>query len=147
MSSEEINSTSEKKIVVFAYSRLSSLHPDFRCRICSEYLTRTHTVPECLHRVCGDCVEDKEKSVMQYQNECSSCRYHIPIKQFLRRDEVFDKMVSCMFPFRHLQQSCSSISSFVLSRRLIFRVSWNINDRFVLFLGYRRHWKLLLGHL
>jgi len=94
MSNSAKKHPNEKKIIVYAYAKLANVSTDIRCTICSKFLTRTHSVPECLHRICGDCVDDKEKSLKQYTNECPSCRYHIPIKQFLRPDETFDKMVS-----------------------------------------------------
>jgi len=61
------------------------------CPICLDALTDTRTNPECLHRFCGDCINE---SLRRCNNECPSCRVHIPTKRTLRKDPQFDNIVS-----------------------------------------------------
>lgn len=136
MSNSAKKGPSEKKIIVYAYAKLANISPDIRCAICSSFLTRTHSVPECLHRICGECVEDKETSLMQYKSECPSCRYHIPIKQFLRRDETFDKMVSLSSQIGRFHLQSAFYFHFVEVHHAVSIVirpllHWNISRLFV----------------
>ena len=123
MSNSSKKILSERKIIRYAYAKLANLSPDIRCTICSNFLSSNFLVPECLHRICGECVEDKGASLMQYKSECPSCRYHIPIKQFLRRDEAFDKMVS-------RKSNRSFPSAFYNSSRWIITLVSIVNRRF-----------------
>ena len=74
-----------------AESLKSLVNDEFECPICLEPCTATRTNPECLHRFCGDCINE---SLKRCNNECPSCRVHIPTKRTLREDKKFDHIVS-----------------------------------------------------
>jgi len=63
----------------------------FECPICLDTCTDTHINPKCLHRFCGDCIKE---SLRKCNNECPSCRVHIPTKRTLRKDKRYDTIVS-----------------------------------------------------
>jgi len=67
------------------------VNEEFMCPICLETCTDTRTNPECLHRFCGDCINE---SLHKCNTECPSCRVHIPTKRALREDKKFDHIVS-----------------------------------------------------
>jgi len=69
----------------------SLVNDEFECPICLETCTDTRTNPECLHRFCGDCINE---SLRRCNNECPSCRVNIPTKRTLREDKKFDHIVS-----------------------------------------------------
>jgi len=106
----------------------SAIMKDFQCSICLEQLTLTTTAntndthidthidtrvnPECLHRVCGNCIASQLKS----HNECAACSSYVhnhtnhnpstssstssssssssSSKRTLRKDKQFDNIVS-----------------------------------------------------
>ena len=61
------------------------------CPICLDALTDTRTNPECLHRFCGDCINE---SLRRFNHECPSCRVRILTMRTLRKDTQFDNIVS-----------------------------------------------------
>jgi len=78
-----------------AIELLTAIVKDFQCSICLEQLANTQANPECLHRVCGDCILRNESLRNKCNTElCSSCRAHIPTKQTLRKDKQLDNIVS-----------------------------------------------------
>jgi len=64
---------------------------EVECPVCLDNCTDTHINPACLHRFCGDCIKE---SLRKCNNECPSCRIHIPTKRTLRKDTQFDNIVS-----------------------------------------------------
>jgi len=67
---------------------------NFHCSICLDHCTGARVVlPECLHRFCGNCIEE---GLMKCGNECSSFRSHVTSKEDLRVDAQFDNIVSHM---------------------------------------------------
>ena len=74
-----------------AIQALKSLGQHFECPICLDTIEDTHIVPECQHRFCGGCIKE---SLRKCNNECPSCRVHVPTRRSLRPDDVFDSLVS-----------------------------------------------------
>ena len=85
---------SRKTTLHQAMHLMNTIVEDFECSICLEHLTNTHISPECLHRFCGDCIKE---SLRKCNNQCPSCRVHIPTKRTLRKDKQFDNIVSDIF--------------------------------------------------
>ena len=50
----------------------SLVNEEFMCPICLEPCTDTRTNPECLHRFCGDCINE---SLMRCNNECPTAEF------------------------------------------------------------------------
>ncbi len=69
---------------------LETVDDHMECPICLDTLTETHIVPSCQHRFCGGCIK---QSLSKCNNECPSCRVHIPTRRSLRPDPVFDTLV------------------------------------------------------
>ena len=88
----------EDSSVQKALDLLKAIVKDFQCSICLEQLTNTKANPECLHRICDDCILLNE-SLRKCNTECSSCRAHIPTKMTLRKDKQFDNIVSDLLPY------------------------------------------------
>lgn len=70
---------------------LERIDDQIECPICLDTLTDTHIVPSCQHRFCGDCIK---QSLSKCNNQCPSCRIHIPTRRSLRADPIFDAVVS-----------------------------------------------------
>jgi len=72
---------------------LKAIVDDCQCPVCLEHLTDTHVHPECLHRLCGNCIEE---SLRNCNKECPtrSCRIKLPQQSALRKDKQFDHIVS-----------------------------------------------------
>jgi len=84
--------TEERKLHQ-AIELLKAIVEDLQCPVCLEHLTDAHISPECLHRFCGDCIKE---SLRKCNNECPTCRVHIPTKRTLRKDDQFDHIVSAL---------------------------------------------------
>ena len=97
---------SRKKTSHQAMDLLNTIVEDFECSICLKHLTHAHISPECLHRFCGDCIKE---SLRKCNNECPTCRVHIPTKRTLRKDKQFDNIVSCLL--------CACTKQYVMCRR------------------------------
>jgi len=83
---------SVQNVLRSAVESLKSLvNEEFECPICLETCSDTRTNPECLHRFCGDCINER---IRRCNKECPSCRVHIPTKRTLREDKKFDHIVS-----------------------------------------------------
>ena len=73
---------------------------EVECPVCLDNCTDTYINPACLHRFCGDCIKER---LHKCNNECPSCRIHIPTKRtLLVKDTQFDNIVSyllsmCMY--------------------------------------------------
>jgi len=76
-----------------AIELLKAMVEEFECSICLDHLTNTQISPACLHRFCGDCIKE---SLRKCNNECPTCRVHIPTKRTLRKDDQFDHIVSAL---------------------------------------------------
>jgi len=85
------SSADDGKVIARTLAALNTLEIEYECPICLDALTDTHINPECLHRFCGDCIKE---SLRRCNNECPSCRVHIPTKRTMRKDTQFDKIVS-----------------------------------------------------
>jgi len=72
---------------------LKAVVDDCQCPVCLEHLTDTHVHPECLHRLCGNCIEE---SLRNCNNECPtvSCKMKLSEQRTLRKDKQFDHIVS-----------------------------------------------------
>ena len=82
-----------KEVIARTLAALNTLATEYECPICLDALTDTHINPECRHRFCGDCIKE---SLRRCNNECPSCRVHIPTKRTMRKDTQFDKIVSVL---------------------------------------------------
>ena len=85
------------EIIACTLAALKAITPECQCSNCHLLLTDTHTVPGCLHRICGNCISTiNEKNLMGYGNKCPSCRDHTFANQgvVLSRDESYNKLVS-----------------------------------------------------
>ena len=93
----------DRKIITHTLAALKMLATEYECPICLDALTDTRIKnPECRHRFCGDCIKE---SLRRCNNECPSCRVHIPTKRTMRKDPQFDKIVSmyvCMYVCMYL---------------------------------------------
>ena len=82
-----------KEVIARTLAALNTLAIEYACPICLDALTDTRINPECRHRFCGDCIKE---SLRRCNNECPSCRVHIPTKRTMRKDPQFDKIVSVL---------------------------------------------------
>ena len=64
------------------------------CAVCLGILVAP-TATECLHRFCSACIET---SMRIGKKECPTCRFPIPTRRALRRDENFDGLLRCLYP-------------------------------------------------
>ena len=64
---------------------------NFQCSICLHNCTDARVVPECLHRFCGNCIEE---GIGKCGNECPSFGTRITSECDLRLDTQFDNIVS-----------------------------------------------------
>ena len=64
---------------------------EFICIICLCHFTNTQINPECNHRFCKDCIK---QSLHKCNNECPTCRVHIPTYRSCRDDPYVDRLVS-----------------------------------------------------
>ena len=84
--------TEERKLHQ-AIELLKAIVEDLQCPVCLDNCTDTRISPECLHRFCGDCIKEIPRKC---NNECPTCRVHIPTKRTLRKDDQFDNIVSAL---------------------------------------------------
>ena len=89
------------------------VNEEFECPICLEPCTDTHTNPECLHRFCGNCINE---SLRKCNHECPSCRVYIPTKRTMREDKKFDHIVSEIVSCTN---SIPCVDDIFLTRRII----------------------------
>nr|GLL22890.1 uncharacterized protein LOC109187953 [Ipomoea trifida] len=77
--------------------RLMESRPEIRdlieCPICLGIINKPRIVVECMHRFCGDCIEQVLQKGM---NECPICRGHIPSRTSLKDDASFDALVGAV---------------------------------------------------
>eukprot|EP00956_Cyclotella_meneghiniana_P022863 scaffold43671_cov21-Cyclotella_meneghiniana.AAC.1 len=62
------------------------------CPICFDVLSDAHTIPDCQHRFCGDCI----KQALQSGTGCPTCRKYIESTSVLRVDASFHVMVQTL---------------------------------------------------
>jgi len=87
------------EIIACTLEALKAVTSECQCSNCHLLLTDTHTVPGCLHRICGKCISIND-NLMGCGNKCPSCRDHtFANKEVVSRDESYNKLVSlCVAP-------------------------------------------------
>ena len=82
---------------------------NFHCSICFDNCTDARVVPECLHRFCGNCIEE---GLVKCGNECSSFGSHVTGKEDLRVDAQFDNIVS------HMSGTTDGMSNYISNENM-----------------------------
>ena len=95
--STSIADNDDGKVIARTLAALNTLATDYECPICLDALTDTRINPECRHRFCGDCIKE---SMGRCNNECPSCRVHIPTKRTLRRINKICRIQTWGYPTR-----------------------------------------------
>lgn len=73
-------------------SEILKLQLHVECPICFEVLSDAHTIPDCQHRFCGNCI----KQALQSGTGCPTCRKYIESPSVLRVDASFHVMVQTL---------------------------------------------------
>jgi len=63
------------------------------CAICLSILRNVKTVPKCLHRFCGECIED---ALRKGRKECPTCRVEISSRRDLRSESRIDFLLGTL---------------------------------------------------
>merc|ERR1712130_51482 len=63
------------------------------CAICLSILRNVKTVPKCLHRFCGECIED---ALRKGRKECPTCRVEISSRRDLRSEPRIDFLLGTL---------------------------------------------------
>ncbi|PRP78457.1 hypothetical protein PROFUN_13690 [Planoprotostelium fungivorum] len=73
---------------------MTTIQVQITCPICLGILRQTHTMMECLHRFCAECIE---KSLRLGRKECPACRVKCISRRQLRADPRFDRIISAVY--------------------------------------------------
>ncbi|EGD82592.1 hypothetical protein PTSG_11982 [Salpingoeca rosetta] len=72
---------------------------EVRCPICLGLIENTYTAMSCLHRFCAECIQ---KCLRLGKKECPTCRAPLASRRRLRRDDMFDQIISTVYPSRDI---------------------------------------------